>query len=149
MTFRDHKISAGIDADDPYWESLEHGELRLPRCSGCGRWTWPAHWRCGECGSWDFGWEAVEARGTVYSWTRTWYAFDRTKARGPDVPYVVVLAEVDGAGGARLMGVLAGAEDGLRIGAPVTGTIDPPSEKSMGYPALRWTLAGPVPEEQG
>jgi uncharacterized OB-fold protein len=83
---------------------------------------------------------AVPATGVVYSWTRTWYAFDRTKERAGDIPYVVVLAEIAGAGGARVMGVLAGDEEGLRIGAPVTGTIDPPSAKSLGYPAVRWSI---------
>ena len=140
MSFRDHRITAGIGADDPYWEHLEAGEFRLPRCAGCGGWMWPAHWRCGQCGSWELEWVALPPAGVVYSWTRTWYAFDRTKERTADVPYVVLLVEVAGAGGARVMGVLAGAEDGVKIGAPVTGTIDPPSEKSKGYPALRWWL---------
>jgi uncharacterized OB-fold protein len=140
MTFRDHRITAGIGADDPYWEYLEAGEFRLPRCAGCRAWMWPAHWRCGACGSWDLAWVAVPPTGTVYSWTRTWYAFDRTKERAEDVPYVVLLVEVADAGGARVMGVLAGEDDGVKIGAPVTGTIDPPSPKSKGYPALRWWL---------
>ena len=141
MTYRDHPITGGIAADDAYWAALEAGELRLPRCAGCGRWTWPAHWRCGECGSWEFDWTALQPRGSVYSWTRTWYAFDRTKERAQDVPYVVVLAEIDGAGGARAMGVLAGDDAGLKIGAPVAGTILPPSEKAKGYPSIVWSLA--------
>ena len=141
MSFRDHRLAGGIGADDRYWEALETGECRLPRCAGCGRWTWPAHWRCGECGSWEFDWTALQPRGSVYSWTRTWYAFDRTKERAQDVPYVVVLAEIDGAGGARAMGVLAGDDAGLKIGAPVAGTILPPSEKAKGYPSIVWSLA--------
>jgi uncharacterized OB-fold protein len=142
MSFVDHRISGGIGADDPYWELLEAGEFRLPRCAGCQRWTWPAHWRCGECGSWDFLWAQLEPRGVVYSWTRTWYAFDRTKERAEDVPYVVLLVEVEGAGGARVMGVLEGDEHGLAIGAPVVGAIRPPSEKSKGYPSVVWSLEG-------
>jgi uncharacterized OB-fold protein len=82
----------------------------------------------------------VEPVGTVYSWTRSHYAFDRTQERAEDVPYVVVLAEIPAAGGARVLGALAGAEDDLRVGAPVTGTIDPPSPKSKGYPAIRWAV---------
>jgi uncharacterized OB-fold protein len=142
MSFVDHRISGGIGADDPYWELLEAGEFRLPRCAGCQRWTWPAHWRCGECGSWDFQWAQLEPRGVVYSWTRTWYAFDRTKERAEDVPYVVLLVEVEGAGGARVMGVLEGDEHGLAIGAPVVGAIRPPSEKSKGYPSVVWSVEG-------
>ena len=141
MSFRDHKITAGIGADDGYWEALEAGEFRLPRCAGCSRWTWPAHWRCGECGSWDFEWCRLEPAGTVYSWTRTWYPFDRTKERADDVPYVVVLVEVEGADGARVLGVLAGDEAPLKIGARVSGTILPPSEKTKGYPSVVWSVS--------
>ena len=135
------KITAGIGADDGFWEALEAGEFRLPRCAGCNRWTWPAHWRCGECGSWDFHWVAVEPAGAVYSWTRSWYAFDRTKERAEDVPYVVALVEVDGTAGARVLGVLSGDDAPLKIGARVTGTILPPSDKTKGYPSIVWTLA--------
>jgi uncharacterized protein len=140
MSFRDHRITAGIGADDPFWEALERGEFRLPRCGGCRRWTWPAHWRCGVCGAWDFDWTPLAPKGTVYSWTRTWYAFDRTRERAEDLPYSVVLVEIDGAGGARVMGVLAGDDAGLKIGAPVNGTILPPSDKAKGYPSVVWTL---------
>ena len=141
MTFLEHRIAGGIGADDAYWEALEAGQFRLPRCGGCGRWTWPAHWRCGECGSWDFEWVGLEPRGVVYSWTRCWAAFDRTGERAPDVPYVVLLVEVDGAGGARVMGVLEG--DGTpRVGARAGGAIRPPAPKSLGYPSLVWTLEG-------
>jgi uncharacterized OB-fold protein len=138
--FEAHRINGGINADDGYWEGLQEGEFRLPRCPVCGTWRWPAHFRCGSCGGWDQEWVPVEPRGVVYSWTRTWYAFDRTQHRAEDVPYVVVLAQIPHAGGARVLGVLRGPETELRIGATVTGSIDPPSEKSLGYPAIRWTL---------
>ena len=141
MTLPHPRISGGIAADEAYWAGLEAGEFRLPRCAGCGRWTWPAHFRCGRCGSWEFDWNKVEPDGVVYSWTRTWYAFDRTKERAADVPYVVVLAEVAGAGGARVLGVLDGDDAGLKIGAAVRGTILPAQDKAKGYPSLVWSLA--------
>ena len=137
----EQRISGGIAADDEYWEALGRGEFRLCRCAGCSRWMWPAHFRCGECGSWDQEWVAVDPEGVVYSWTRTWYAFDRTKERAGDLPYVVVLAEIPAAGCARVMGALEGDDSKLFIGAKVKALIDPPSPKTKGYPALRWTLA--------
>jgi len=140
MGWRDHKITGGIGADDPFWDALEAGEFRMPRCAGCGRWTWPAHWRCGECGSWEFYWNVVEPAGTVYSWSRTWYAFDRTRERAGDVPYVVVLVEIDGTDGARVLGVLRGDEVALKIGARVAGAVLPPSDKALGYPSIVWSL---------
>jgi uncharacterized OB-fold protein len=141
MGWQDRRITGGIGADDPFWEALKAGEFRLPRCRGCGRWTWPAHWRCGECGSWEFRWTAVEPVGTVYSWTRTWYPFDRTRGRAGNIPYVVVLVEVDATDGARVLGVLTGDEAPLKIGARVTGAVLPPSERSLGYPSIVWSVA--------
>jgi uncharacterized OB-fold protein len=141
-SFRAHRIGGGIGADDRFWESLEEGVFRMPRCAGCERWMWPAHFRCGRCGSWEQRWEEVEPIGSVYSWTRSWYAFDRTAERADDVPYVVVVAEIPAAGGARVVGVLDGPDEGVRIGAPVRGHIDAPSARSKGYAAVRWSLTG-------
>lgn len=137
-SFQQHKIDGGINADDEYWKGLERNEFLLPKCSGCNRWTWPAHFRCGECGSWDFRWHAVEPKGTIFSWTRSWYAFDRVMERAEDIPYVTALVEIDNAGGSRVLGMLAGNEDKLHIGDKVTGTILPPSPKSKGYASIQW-----------
>jgi uncharacterized OB-fold protein len=141
-SFRTQRVTGGIGADDRYWEALEEGVFELPRCADCKRWMWPAHYRCGQCGSWQLLWEPVDPVGTVYAWTRCWYTFDRTTERAPDVPYVVVLAEIPAAGDARVTGVLRGAEDRLRIGAPVRGHIAAPSAKTKGYATIRWELAG-------
>lgn len=135
------RIVGGIGADEEYWNGLERGVFQLPRCTGCKKWMWPAHFRCGACGTWDLAWEEVKPEGVVYSWTRTWYPFDRTRERSEDVPYVVVLAEIPHAGGARVMGVLSGPEDKLKIGAAVRGRILAPSPKSKGYPSITWELA--------
>jgi uncharacterized OB-fold protein len=140
--FEKRRIVGGIGADDEYWRGLEQGQFKLSRCAGCGAWTWPAHFRCGRCGAWEMEWVEVEPRGIVYSWTRSWYAFDRVNERAEDVPYVTVLAEIPHAGGARVLGMLQGDEAGLRIGAAVTGVITPPSEKSKGYASIQWTIAG-------
>lgn len=142
MTFLDdHRISGGIGADDEFWKALEVGALRLPRCASCERWIWPAHFRCGQCGSWELRWDEVAPEGVVYSWTRTWYSFDRTKERAEDVPYVVALVEIPHAGNVRVLGMLDGDESTLAIGASVTGTIHPPAEKSKGYPSITWSLS--------
>jgi uncharacterized OB-fold protein len=135
------RITGGIAADDEYWQALGRGEFRLCQCAECHEWMWPAHFRCGKCGSWDQQWVQVEPEGTVYSWTRTWYAFDRTKERAEDLPYVIVLAELPHAGCIRVLGVLKEDDSRLHIGAKVKGSIDPPSPKTKNYPALHWVLA--------
>lgn len=141
------EITGGIHADEPFWNYLAAGEFRLLQCDACGKWIWPAHWRCGRCGSWDMRWQPVEPRGTVFSWTRTWLAFERVRERAEDVPYVVILGEVPAAGNVRVFGVLDGDNTAtVRIGRTIDGVILPPSPKTKGYPSLVWRLgdgAGP------
>jgi uncharacterized OB-fold protein len=139
-SFQKNRINGGINADEEFWKGLEEGEFRLPRCAQCDAWTWPAHFRCGDCGSWDFKWVVLEPQGRVFSWTRSWYAFDRVRERSEDVPYVTVLAEIPAANGARVMGILKGSEEGLRVGAAVSGVIEAPSAKTKGYPSITWHL---------
>lgn len=134
-----HRIMGGIGADEEYWDYLEKGEFRLSQCAACKKWIWPAHWRC-PCGSWDIEWVKVEPKGTVYTWTETFYKFDRVPERHDDVPYHTVLAEIPHAGKARVMGMLQGDPTGIRIGAPVHGVIQPPSPKSKGYATICWVL---------
>jgi hypothetical protein len=85
-------------------------------------------------------WITLEPIATVFTWTRSWYAFERVKERAEDVPYVTVLAEVPAANGARVMGVLEGDDKNLRIGARLLGVIQPPSAKSKGYASICWSL---------
>lgn len=139
-SFLRHKITRAIEADDEYWRWLEEGEFRLPRCAACRRWTWPAHFRCGLCGSWEFEWVPVAPEGAIFSWTRSWYAFDRVMERKADVPYVSIVTEIPAAGGARVMGVLTGDDSGVKIGAKVRGAIRPPSPKTKYYPSVTWEI---------
>ena len=133
------RVTGGIGADEPYWAALAGGEFKLPRCAKCKTWTWPAHYRC-PCGSWDFDWEAVEPVGTVFSWTRTWYPFDRVPERHAVLPYATVLAEIPAAGGARVFGMVKGSDEGLKIGLPVRGVVTPASPDSKGYATICWEL---------
>lgn len=134
------RIVGGIGADEEYWSSLARGVFVLPRCESCKAWMWPAHFRCGICGSWEQEWIEVDPLGSVFSWTRTWYPFDRVTDRAGELPYVVVLAEIKAAGSARVMGVLEGDDAKLKIGAPVEGRIVAPEARSKGYPSIHWVL---------
>lgn len=136
------RIRGGIGADEGYWAALERGEFAISRCSGCNRWMWPAHWRCGHCGSWDIAWEAIEPVGRIYTWTRNHAVSDVVRERRVDVPFVTLLVELPQADGARVAGVLLGDESGLRIGAPVKGIILPADERSKGYVTMAWQIIG-------
>lgn len=124
--------------DEPFWEGLKAGELRMQRCSKCKTWWWAPVWRCADCGSWDLEWEAIPMRGRVFSWVRTHQAF--TPEMKSIVPYVNVLVELPDAGGRRLFGILVDSEEGLDIGAKVVGVIQKPSALTNNLAVLRWRL---------
>jgi uncharacterized OB-fold protein len=145
----ENRITGGIGADDPYWQALEDGSFRLPRCAACQRWIWPAHHRCGTCGSWDQEWVPVEPAGTIYAWTRTHYSFDRVRERADQIPYVVALTEIPAAGNTRVLGVVHGDDSGVRIGAPVRGVILPPSPTTKGYGTITWVLEDGADQQEG
>jgi uncharacterized protein len=123
----------------PYWAGLGAGRFTQPRCAACLVWHWPARARCAECGSFEREWVEVAARGTVYAWTRTWYPF--VPDRSEDLPYVVVVAELAEAGGARVLGVLEGDEAALAVGVPVTGRVAPASAQADGLATVVWSVA--------
>jgi uncharacterized OB-fold protein len=139
--FEKVKIVGGIGADDEFWRGLEDGEMRLQRCGACHAWTWPAHYRCGKCGSWDMVWEAVAPEGRIFTWTRSFYAFDRVSERAEDVPYVTAVVEIPAADGARIMGIFDETAGPPVIGQPVIGRIMPPDAKTKGYPSIIWRPA--------
>lgn len=128
----------GLGQDARYWEALSRGELALPRCATCERWRWPAPFRCGDCGGWDFAWQAVEIRGVIYSWTRTWHPFEGTEGFGS--PFVTLSVALPEAGDIRLMGVLEG-EGEPAIGAEVVGRVDAAEVYGRTIPGLRWRVA--------
>lgn len=104
------------DLAAPFWEGVAAHELRLQRCDTCDRWIWGPQWRCGWCGTWDPVWTPVDARGTVFSWIRTWHVL--APAVAASVPYVTLLVEVPGTDGCRLLGLWADGSDPV-IGAEV------------------------------
>jgi len=140
MSETNNAVRHTVGADGPYWQALAAGQLKLPRCNGCGHWHWPAVFRCGECGSWDQQWHDVEPRGTVFSWTRTWHPFDGSEKIG--VPYVSLIVELPQCGGRRLLGLLEGDATGLAIGAPVVARVSETEVWGDRIPSLRWTLSG-------
>lgn len=135
----DAALMHATGADGPYWYALAEGRLELPRCTGCGRWHWPAVFRCGQCGSWESKWEPVEMRGRVFSWTRSWHAFGGSEGLG--VPYVSLIVVLPQAGNRRVLGVLTGDDAALVIGATVIGEVSATPFEGQSIPALRWRLA--------
>ena len=130
-------VTGQLCAEGPYWDGLSEGRLVLQQCSGCGKWNWPAVWRCGECGSWDHHWVEQALVGKIFTWTRTHHRFGGTE--GLLTPFVTTLVLLDTAP-VRLQGLLEGPEGDLRIGAAVTGRIDATPFGEAKIPSIRWSL---------
>jgi uncharacterized OB-fold protein len=91
---------------------------------------------CAQCHGFDIDWESVEAAGTIYSWSRSWYPY--ISELGGDLPYISVLVELPHAGGRRVLGMLV--DDPQRtpkIGDRVVGTVR--TRPGEPWPLLRWT----------
>jgi uncharacterized OB-fold protein len=123
----------GVDA--PFWAGLREHEVRLQRCQDCDTWVWPPRWSCTTCLGTRLAWTATPASGVIYAWTRTHHAFVPDMASA--LPYIVVLVELDGAGGRRLLGILVGS-DSVRIGDRVAGVLQESSDLTGDYAVLRW-----------
>ena len=130
----------GLGADEEYWAGLEQGVVRVQQCAGCGQWHIPAVWRCGECSSWELTWKAIEPKGTIYSWTRTWHQFGAPPELG--LPFAIAIVEFPEAGGRRLFGTMADPGVEIRIGQPVVGEVIETTFEGETIPALRWKLIG-------
>lgn len=131
-------VTGQLGAEGPFWEGLTDGQLVLPQCRGCGKWNWPAVWRCGACGSWGHDWKPQRLSGTIFAWTRTHHRFGGTE--GLDLPYVTALVTLD-AIPVRLQGLIEGRENGVQIGAAVTGRVTTTAFGEDQIPSIRWNLA--------
>lgn len=106
-------------ADDAeFWEACKRREFRFQRCAACRAWRFPPMPLCRECTSPEFNWELVPGRGRVFTYTVVHHIVEPALAgRGP---YNVVVVELDGVEGVRMISNLVDVEeDELEIGMPV------------------------------
>lgn len=100
----------------PFWASLRNGELRVHRCTACGRLQHPPRLMCVQCGSTEREWALVSGRGTVYSFVITRQAV-HPSFEG-HIPYATVIVELEE--GPRLASNLIDVPvDEVAIGMPV------------------------------
>jgi uncharacterized OB-fold protein len=105
----------------PFWEATRRHELRLQRCTACGRFRYPPSPVCPDCLGETAEWTRVSGRGTV----TTWVVFHKLyfPAFAGDLPYNVVQVELEE--GPRLTANVVGApNDAIRIGLPVEVVFD-------------------------
>ena len=108
----------------------------MQRCSHCGTWQFGPEWICHTCHAFDPAWVEVEPRGVIYSWERVWHPSHPALVGARE--YLVVLVELPGAGGVRMIGNLLGDPDQkVEIDAPQVSA-DP---AASGRPRCRTSIS--------
>jgi len=92
----------GLDA--PFWEACRRHELVAQRCADCGTFRHPPEAICHHCRSFTSTWERISGEGTVYSHMNAVYPTHPVLRER--VPYNVILVELDGMPGVRMVGNL-------------------------------------------
>lgn len=130
---------AATPLDEPYWQGLQEGVLRVQQCNACEGWQWGPEWICHHCFSDDVDFAEVEPRGVIYSYERVWHPVH--PALGEQGPYLVVLVELPDAGNVRMVGNLLGdPQQDVPIGAQVTGVFEHHLDADPPFSLLQWQL---------
>ena len=87
-----------------FFDAARRGELAIRMCDGCDAVLHMPRAYCHRCGSWDGRWQPVAGTGTVHSWT----VVEHQVHPAFPTPHTLVLVEVDGLDGTRLVGTLPG-----------------------------------------
>lgn len=99
-----------------YWESLSNKNLKLQKCSECGKLRFPPLPSCPYCGSQRGEWVNVSGNAKIYSWIVVHAPINPSLKE--DVPYVVGLVELEE--GPRMVGRILGCSpEDIRKDMPV------------------------------
>ena len=109
--------------DREFWEGARRGELRIQRCTTCGRHQHYARMLCSHCGAQTLEWVTAGGLGTVYSFTVI-----RQNGVPPfneRLPFVVATVDLD-EDGARLIAAMPKVTPGsVHIGQRVRADFRP------------------------
>jgi uncharacterized OB-fold protein len=100
----------------PWWQAAAEHRLVVQRCTACDHTRLPPAPVCPECRSDASDWQEVPGRGEVYTYTLV----HRPIAAGQELPFVIAVVALEGAGGVRMISNLVGVDpDDVAIGLPV------------------------------
>jgi uncharacterized OB-fold protein len=118
-----------------FWEGTAAGELRIQRCTNCGRLRFPPRPMCPNCQSLEHEWKPMSGKGRIWSFVVPHPPL--LPAFSELAPYNVVVVELDEDPTIRLVGNLLASADGqindidphaIAIGEPVTVVFQPAGE---------------------
>lgn len=129
----------------PFWAALRNRQLHLQRCTDCGHFNHPPRITCPKCHGKSLAWTQVAPQGTVYSYTIVHRApMPCFKA---DVPYAVVLVDIDGTP-ARLLSNLLAPPAQVHIGMRVDVVFEPASDEITLFKFAPAALSKDAPHAQ-
>jgi uncharacterized OB-fold protein len=113
--------------DREFWEGARRGELRIQRCTRCGKHQHYPRFLCSHCGASNLEWVTASGNGTVYSYTVV-----RQNGVPPfseRVPFVVATIDLDEDGARILAAMPTVAPDDARIGMRVRAEFRPANDE--------------------
>jgi uncharacterized OB-fold protein len=98
-----------------FWTGGAAGELRITRCTSCGRWIFPLSADCPACGG-STTYQTTSGRGTVFTHTTNAHPYNPAVP----LPYNISIVELADQEGLRFMtNVVDCPPDSVHIGMPV------------------------------
>jgi uncharacterized OB-fold protein len=121
-----------------FWAGAARGELLIPRCDGCGKFSWYPEPRCPACAGERFTWTRMSGRGRLFSWAIVRRAF--LPQFETQVPYVAALVALEEALAVRLVTRVVDCPlDALRIDMAVRVVFTP-----LRFPGLEREVVAPL-----
>lgn len=126
----------GVDPDSPdayFWEACGRHELVVQRCSDCNTFRHSPEYICFNCHSFEYRWETVSGKGTVYSHMNVVHPIH--PAVVDRVPFNVVLVQLDDAPDIRMIGNMVDCEyKDIHIGMAVQVSFEDHPDEGVTLP---------------
>ncbi|MBI3744800.1 MAG: hypothetical protein HY261_11035, partial [Chloroflexi bacterium] len=66
------ELSPDPDTKD-FWDACNKGDLRIQKCSQCGKFRYPPQPGCVKCGSMKYDWMKSSGKGKVFSFSLVYH----------------------------------------------------------------------------
>jgi uncharacterized protein len=103
----------------PFWDAAARHQLVCQRCTNCGNRQLPPAPVCWNCQHQDFEYVELPGTGTVFSRSSTYVTVSPKWIPEDELPFTVLIVDLDGAPGCRLIGAVARGSEDPEIGAAV------------------------------
>jgi uncharacterized OB-fold protein len=125
----DKAVPVPTPETQPFWDGCAAGELRIQRCTDCGKPYFYPRPVCPACGSRNVEWFTASGRATLYS-----YVINHRAAPGfaGDVPYAIAVVQLEE--GPRMMSNIVGlpaTPEALVLDMPLQVTFETRGDVSL------------------